>query len=72
MLASFDIHTVTPAKVSAGFDAAQGDDIGECNVTPAGFAHMTHMLSVLAEGKLVLALEVSIPKGFATERIYHF
>lgn len=26
-------------------------------VTPEGFAHMTHMLSVLANGKLVLALE---------------
>lgn len=26
-------------------------------VTPAGFAHMTHMLSVLANGKLMLALE---------------
>ena len=27
-------------------------------VSPEGFAHMTHMLSVLANGKLVLALEV--------------
>ncbi|KAL8280223.1 hypothetical protein RQP46_007337 [Phenoliferia psychrophenolica] len=43
--------------VSAGYDAAQGDKLGQMEVTPEGFAHMTHMLSVLANGKLVLALE---------------
>ncbi len=46
------------STVSAGFDAAQGDDLGECEVSPAGYAHMTHMLSGLADGKLVVALEV--------------
>ena len=45
--------------VSAGFDAAAGDPIGGCEVTPAGYAHMTHMLMPLAQGKLVLVLEVS-------------
>jgi len=66
--------------VSAGFDAARGeetlfgnivdgqflkrrmmtlgDPIGENDVTPAGFAHMTSLLKNLAGGKLVLALEV--------------
>lgn len=44
--------------VSAGFDAADGDDLGECHVSPTGYAHMTHMLSSLAGGKLVVALEV--------------
>lgn len=43
--------------ISAGFDAADGDDLGECHVTPAGYAHMTHMLAGLAGGKLVVALE---------------
>jgi len=43
--------------VSAGFDAAAGDPIGGCEVTPAGYAHMTHMLMPLAEGKTVLVLE---------------
>ncbi|KAF0462341.1 histone deacetylase clr3 [Gigaspora margarita] len=43
--------------VSAGFDAAEGDPIGENHVTPAAFGHMTHMLKSLAAGKLVLALE---------------
>ncbi|KAI0829722.1 histone deacetylase complex protein [Trametes gibbosa] len=43
--------------ISAGFDAAEGDDLGECHVSPAGYAHMTHMLSSLATGKLVVALE---------------
>jgi len=45
--------------VSAGFDAADGDELGECHVTPAGYAHMTHMLCSLAGGKVVVALEVS-------------
>ena len=46
--------------VSAGFDAAAGDPIGGCEVTPTGFAHMTHMLMPLAEGKIVLVLEVGL------------
>ena len=44
--------------VSAGFDAAAGDDLGECHVTPAGYAHMTNMLCSLANGRVVVALEV--------------
>lgn len=44
--------------VSAGYDAAAGDVLGEMKVSPAGFAHMTDMLSQLAHGRLVLALEV--------------
>ncbi|KAH7888763.1 histone deacetylase clr3 [Phlebopus sp. FC_14] len=43
--------------ISAGFDAAEGDDLGECHVTPTGYAHMTYMLSGLASGRLVVALE---------------
>ncbi|EPS99814.1 hypothetical protein FOMPIDRAFT_1146984 [Fomitopsis schrenkii] len=43
--------------ISAGFDAAEGDTLGECHVSPAGYAHMTHMLSSLANGRLVVALE---------------
>ena len=46
--------------VSAGFDAADGDDLGECHVTPTGYAHMTHMLCSLAGGKVVAALEVAV------------
>ena len=48
-----------PLAVSAGFDAAAGDELGECFVTPTGYAHMTHMLSGLAGGRLVVALEVN-------------
>lgn len=44
--------------VSAGFDAAEGDEIGQCHVTPACYAHMTHALMALARGKLVVCLEV--------------
>lgn len=43
--------------ISAGFDAAHGDPLGECHVTPAGYAHMTHMLMQLAQGKVVACLE---------------
>lgn len=43
--------------IAAGFDAADGDMLGKCHVTPAGYAHMTHMLMSLAEGRLVVCLE---------------
>ncbi|KAI5800265.1 putative catalytic subunit of a class II histone deacetylase complex [Peziza echinospora] len=43
--------------VSAGFDAAAGDNIGGCFVTPAGFAQMTALLKTLANGKIVVCLE---------------
>ena len=43
--------------VSAGFDAAAGDPLGQCFVSPAGYAHMTHMLMQLAKGKVVACLE---------------
>ena len=43
--------------VSAGFDAAAGDPLGGCSITPAGYAHMTHALCGLADGKVVVCLE---------------
>jgi histone deacetylase 6 len=43
--------------ISAGFDAADGDELGGCFVTPPCYAHMTHMLMSLAEGKLAVCLE---------------
>ncbi|KAF1926568.1 putative histone deacetylase [Didymella exigua CBS 183.55] len=43
--------------ISAGFDAAEGDVLGGCFVTPACYGHMTHMLSRLAKGKVVVCLE---------------
>uniref|UniRef100_A0A7N6BRN9 Protein deacetylase HDAC6 n=1 Tax=Anabas testudineus TaxID=64144 RepID=A0A7N6BRN9_ANATE len=43
--------------VSAGFDAAQGDPLGGYHVTPEGYAHLTHMLMSLAEGRVLLILE---------------
>ncbi|CAK3976394.1 Histone deacetylase clr3 [Lecanosticta acicola] len=43
--------------VAAGFDAAEGDLLGGCKVTPAGYAHMTHMLMSLAQGKMAVCLE---------------
>ncbi|KAI9699415.1 MAG: Histone deacetylase hda1 [Candelina mexicana] len=43
--------------VSAGFDAAAGDQLGGCFVSPAGYAHMTHMLMSLASGKVMVCLE---------------
>lgn len=43
--------------VAAGFDAAEGDELGRCHVSPAGYAHMTHMLMSLAKGKISVVLE---------------
>ncbi|KAL8844126.1 MAG: hypothetical protein Q9176_001532 [Flavoplaca citrina] len=43
--------------IAAGFDAAVGDQLGGCFVTPTCYAHMTHMLMSLANGKLVVCLE---------------
>eukprot|EP00798_Chlamydomonas_sp_ICE-L_P002356 gene2356-8664_t len=40
--------------VSAGFDAAEGDPIGECRLTPECFAHMTAMLKSVAPCVLLL------------------
>ena len=51
------MHT-DPFEVSAGFDAAEGDPLGECNVTPQGFAWMTKQLCGLAGGRVVVVLEV--------------
>lgn len=44
--------------VSAGFDAARGDPLGGYNVTPEGYAHLTHQLMSLAGGRVLLILEV--------------
>ncbi|KAL8946932.1 MAG: hypothetical protein Q9222_006735 [Ikaeria aurantiellina] len=43
--------------IAAGFDAAVGDQLGGCYVTPTCYAHMAHMLMPLAKGKLVVCLE---------------
>ncbi|KAL1613471.1 Histone deacetylase hda1 [Diplodia seriata] len=43
--------------VASGFDAADGDRLGKCFVTPPCYAHMTHMLMSLANGKAVVCLE---------------
>ncbi|KAE8192862.1 hypothetical protein CF336_g4246 [Tilletia laevis] len=43
--------------ISAGFDAADGDEIGGMHVSPQAYAHMTQMLSSLANGRLVVVLE---------------
>ncbi|KAK9278717.1 hypothetical protein L1049_028292 [Liquidambar formosana] len=43
--------------ISAGFDAARGDPLGCCDVTPAGYAQMTQMLNALSGGKLLVILE---------------
>ena len=43
--------------VAAGFDAAEGDPLGACHVTPAGYGALTRELATLANGRLVIALE---------------
>lgn len=46
--------------VSAGFDAARGDPLGGCQVSPEGYAHLTHLLMGLANGHIILILEVTL------------
>ncbi|XP_040986012.1 histone deacetylase 5 isoform X1 [Juglans microcarpa x Juglans regia] len=43
--------------ISAGFDAALGDPLGGCRVTPYGYSAMLKKLMSFAQGKIVLALE---------------
>ncbi|KAJ4824081.1 Histone deacetylase 5 [Turnera subulata] len=43
--------------VSAGFDAAIGDPLGGCRVTPYGYSVMLKKLLDFAQSKIVLALE---------------
>lgn len=43
--------------VSAGFDAAAGDPIGECDLTNFGYSIMLQELMTLAGGKVALVLE---------------
>ncbi|GIL42506.1 hypothetical protein Vafri_463 [Volvox africanus] len=43
--------------VAAGFDAADGDPLGGCKVSPEGYAWMTERLMRFARGRLVMALE---------------
>lgn len=43
--------------ISAGFDAARGDPLGCCDVTPAGYSRMTSMLTACSKGKLLIILE---------------
>ena len=53
-----DLLTIFP--VASGFDAAAGDELGGCYVTPPCYAHMTHMLMSLAGGKIAVCLEVRL------------
>ncbi|GMM33312.1 histone deacetylase [Saccharomycopsis crataegensis] len=43
--------------VSSGFDAADGDMIGQCHVSPGCYGHMVNLLKNLARGHLCVALE---------------
>jgi len=43
--------------ISAGFDAARGDPLGGCDVTPSGYAHMTALLNSLSNGRMLVILE---------------
>lgn len=43
--------------ISSGFDAARGDPLGRCKVSPEFYGFMTHHLKALANGKVIVALE---------------
>ncbi|XP_048532113.1 histone deacetylase 5-like [Triticum urartu] len=52
VISEFDPEIVL---ISAGFDAAEGDDLGQCKVTPNGFATLLQML--MKFDRLVMVLE---------------
>lgn len=54
VMAEFDPDFVI---VSSGFDAADGDIVGGCHVTPAGYGLMTHLLKSIAKGRMSVILE---------------
>jgi len=56
--------------VSAGFDAARGDPLGGYKVSPEMYGHMTHHLTTLAEGRVVIALEGGYNLGSISESMY--
>ncbi|XP_055626253.1 histone deacetylase 6 isoform X1 [Toxorhynchites rutilus septentrionalis] len=43
--------------ISAGFDAAIGDPLGGCKVTPEAYGYFTQWLSSLANGRVIVCLE---------------
>ncbi|KAM7296487.1 hypothetical protein ISCGN_021645 [Ixodes scapularis] len=43
--------------VSCGFDSCVGDCLGNCRVTAEAYGHFTHLLTSLAQGRVILALE---------------
>lgn len=43
--------------ISSGFDAAEGDFIGQCHLSPNAYGYLTHMMKVLANGNLVVVME---------------
>lgn len=54
--------------VSAGFDAAWRDPLGGCQLSPEGYAHLTHLLMGLAGGRIILILEVTFSVPLSTVR----
>lgn len=52
-----NVVQILTGTVAAGFDAAAGDVLGGCFVSPACYAQMTHMLMTLSHGKLAVCLE---------------
>lgn len=43
--------------ISSGFDAADGDVIGQCHVSPQCYGQLTHMVKSLANGNVTVLLE---------------
>lgn len=54
ILSTFDPQLVI---IGAGFDAVEGDTLGNCHMTPDGYAHLTQRLMRLAGGRVVAVLE---------------
>ncbi|CAH8530062.1 unnamed protein product [Schistosoma margrebowiei] len=57
--------------VSAGYDSSFGCPVGQLNLSPSLYAHLTHKLMAIAEGKVIVGLEGGYYLDTLSESIGH-
>ncbi|CAH8578868.1 unnamed protein product [Schistosoma rodhaini] len=57
--------------VSAGYDSSFGCPVGQLNLSPSLYAHLTHKLMAFAEGKVIVGLEGGYYLDTLSESVGH-
>ncbi|KAH8874924.1 Histone deacetylase 6 [Schistosoma japonicum] len=57
--------------ISAGYDSSFGCPVGQLNLSPSLYAHLTHKLMALAEGKVIVGLEGGYYLDTLSESVCH-